>query len=224
VAFSNESSSTTLHSPPTTKSSSKDHPDETQIHIHEQSPPGSYASYQTPRQQRLARHPNPHLYPEFQAQTALAPSAAGREIVRKTAYGIIEQRRRSQTNKEFGVLKDMIPVCEGMEMNKLTRLQAGIEDVRYLEGRVSQIKPENEEKWREMSRMEIEDDKDGDEEADEEEHPTDHPVTSDSTITLHPRASGPYETHASLRSPHIAALPTFHQIPKRSLAKHRDPA
>ena len=45
-------------------------------------------------------------------------------------------------NEEFGVLKDMIPACEGVEMHKLAILQAGIEYVRYLEGCVSQLKAE----------------------------------------------------------------------------------
>jgi hypothetical protein len=46
-------------------------------------------------------------------------------------------------NEEFGVLKDMIPACEGVEMHKLAILQAGIEYVRYLEGCVEQLKTEN---------------------------------------------------------------------------------
>ena len=46
-------------------------------------------------------------------------------------------------NEEFGVLKDMIPACEGAEMHKLAILQAGIEYVRYLEDCISQLKGEN---------------------------------------------------------------------------------
>jgi hypothetical protein len=72
-----------------------------------------------------------------------ATSAAGRKIARKTAHSIIERRRRSKMNEEFGVLKDMIPACEGVEMHKLAILQAGIEYVKYLEGCVSQLKAEN---------------------------------------------------------------------------------
>ena len=67
-------------------------------------------------------------------------SAAGRKIARKTAHSIIERRRRSKMNEEFGVLKDMIPACEGVEMHKLAILQAGIEYVRYLEGCIKQLK------------------------------------------------------------------------------------
>lgn len=53
-----------------------------------------------------------------------APStAAGRKVARKTAHSIIERRRRSKMNEEFGVLKDMIPACSGVEMHKLAILQ-----------------------------------------------------------------------------------------------------
>ena len=67
-------------------------------------------------------------------------SAAGRKIARKTAHSIIERRRRSKMNEEFGVLKDMIPACEGVEMHKLAILQAGIEYVRYLEGCITHLR------------------------------------------------------------------------------------
>ncbi len=51
-----------------------------------------------------------------------ATSAAGRKIARKTAHSLIERRRRSKMNEEFGVLKGMIPACTG-EMHKLAILQ-----------------------------------------------------------------------------------------------------
>jgi hypothetical protein len=51
-----------------------------------------------------------------------ATSAAGRKIARKTAHSLIERRRRSKMNEEFGVLKSMIPACTG-EMHKLAILQ-----------------------------------------------------------------------------------------------------
>lgn len=51
-----------------------------------------------------------------------ATSAAGRKIARKTAHSLIERRRRSKMNEEFGVLKSMIPACTG-EMHKLSILQ-----------------------------------------------------------------------------------------------------
>ena len=50
-------------------------------------------------------------------------TAAGRKIARKTAHSLIERRRRSKMNEEFGVLKDMIPACKGQEMHKLAILQ-----------------------------------------------------------------------------------------------------
>jgi hypothetical protein len=52
-------------------------------------------------------------------------TAAGRKIARKTAHSLIERRRRSKMNEEFGVLKDMIPACKGQEMHKLAILQVG---------------------------------------------------------------------------------------------------
>ena len=50
-------------------------------------------------------------------------TAAGRKVARKTAHSLIERRRRSKMNEEFGVLKDMIPACSGQEMHKLAILQ-----------------------------------------------------------------------------------------------------
>ena len=50
-------------------------------------------------------------------------TAAGRKIARKTAHSLIERRRRSKMNEEFGVLKDMIPACAGQDMHKLAILQ-----------------------------------------------------------------------------------------------------
>ena len=58
-------------------------------------------------------------------------SAAGRKSARKTAHSIIERRRRSKMNEEFGVLKDMIPACAGQEMHKLAILQVMIIDRIY---------------------------------------------------------------------------------------------
>ncbi|KAI7222242.1 hypothetical protein KC333_g1208 [Hortaea werneckii] len=66
-------------------------------------------------------------------QNATGQTAAGRKIARKTAHSLIERRRRSKMNEEFGVLKDMIPACQGQEMHKLAILQASIEYLRYLE-------------------------------------------------------------------------------------------
>ncbi|KAF5008379.1 hypothetical protein FDECE_5335 [Fusarium decemcellulare] len=73
-----------------------------------------------------------------------ATSAAGRKIARKTAHSLIERRRRSKMNEEFGVLKSMIPACTG-DMHKLSILQASIEYIRYLEDCVSKLKAQQEE-------------------------------------------------------------------------------
>jgi hypothetical protein len=64
-------------------------------------------------------------------------SAAGRKIARKTAHSLIERRRRSKMNEEFGVLKDMIPACRGQEMHKLAILQV------YLQVYVSLVSEAN---------------------------------------------------------------------------------
>lgn len=48
---------------------------------------------------------------------------AGKRTARKTAHSVIERRRRSKMNEEFGVLKNMIPACKNQEMHKLAILQ-----------------------------------------------------------------------------------------------------
>ncbi|KAI9759041.1 MAG: hypothetical protein M4579_002630 [Chaenotheca gracillima] len=63
----------------------------------------------------------------------------GRRSARKTAHSIIERRRRSKMNEEFGTLKDMIPACQDQEMHKLAILQASIDYLRYLERCVSDM-------------------------------------------------------------------------------------
>jgi hypothetical protein len=90
-----------------------------------------------PKDQETAKTPSQSQNGKAQAQ-AQAPatatngtkrkqtsntSAAGRKIARKTAHSLIERRRRSKMNEEFGVLKDMIPACRGQEMHKLAILQ-----------------------------------------------------------------------------------------------------
>ncbi|QSZ29898.1 hypothetical protein DSL72_004416 [Monilinia vaccinii-corymbosi] len=83
--------------------------------------------------------PNSHTSKKKQPSST---SVAGRKIARKTAHSLIERRRRSKMNEEFGVLKDLIPACTG-EMHKLAILQASIDYVRYLEDCVSKLKAEN---------------------------------------------------------------------------------
>ncbi|KAI4785237.1 hypothetical protein E4T45_14038, partial [Aureobasidium sp. EXF-8846] len=70
-------------------------------------------------------------------------TAASRKVARKTAHSLIERRRRSKMNEEFGVLKDMIPACNGQEMHKLAILQASIEYLRYLERCITDLKADN---------------------------------------------------------------------------------
>ena len=50
-------------------------------------------------------------------------SVAGKKIARKTAHSVIERRRRSKMNEEFGTLKAMIPACTDQAMHKLAILQ-----------------------------------------------------------------------------------------------------
>lgn len=50
-------------------------------------------------------------------------SQAGKKMARKTAHSVIERRRRSKMNEEFGVLKNMIPACQNQDMHKLAILQ-----------------------------------------------------------------------------------------------------
>ncbi|KAF2428637.1 hypothetical protein EJ08DRAFT_671396 [Tothia fuscella] len=73
-------------------------------------------------------------------QGAANTTAAGRKTARKTAHSLIERRRRSKMNEEFGVLKDMIPACNGQEMHKLAILQASIDYMRYLEQCLKDLK------------------------------------------------------------------------------------
>lgn len=140
--------------------------------------PGSDASYQPPASAAAGSNSGPKAVgaANSKRKQPSATSAAGRKIARKTAHSIIERRRRSKMNEEFGVLKDMIPACEGVEMHKLAILQAGIEYVRYLEHCVEQLKTENDKKGRrnvELSRMQlderVEEDEFDDEEDEEEE-------------------------------------------------------
>ncbi|KAH0538634.1 hypothetical protein FGG08_004771 [Glutinoglossum americanum] len=70
-------------------------------------------------------------------------SVAGRKIARKTAHSLIERRRRSKMNEEFGVLKQMIPACQNQDMHKLAILQASIDYLRYLEQCIADLKANN---------------------------------------------------------------------------------
>lgn len=54
---------------------------------------------------------------------ASGTTQSGRKTARKTAHSLIERRRRGKMNEEFGVLKGLVPACEGIEMHKLAILQ-----------------------------------------------------------------------------------------------------
>ncbi|KAL8781643.1 MAG: hypothetical protein Q9213_005908 [Squamulea squamosa] len=80
------------------------------------------------------------------AQARKQPSSssqAGKRIARKTAHSVIERRRRSKMNEEFGVLKDLIPACKDQDMHKLAILQASIDYLRYLEQCIVDLKVAN---------------------------------------------------------------------------------
>ncbi|TGZ76566.1 hypothetical protein EX30DRAFT_375380 [Ascodesmis nigricans] len=79
--------------------------------------------------------------PSTSTTTTTAPKPAPKsKVTRKTAHSLIERRRRSKMNEEFGVLKSLVPACQGVEMHKLAVLQAGIEYVRYLERCVKELR------------------------------------------------------------------------------------
>jgi hypothetical protein len=66
--------------------------------------------------------PQPTTAGNKRKQAPSTTTAAGRKMARKTAHSLIERRRRSKMNEEFGTLKDMVPACTG-EMHKLAILQ-----------------------------------------------------------------------------------------------------
>lgn len=68
-------------------------------------------------------------------------TAAGRKIARKTAHSLIERRRRSKMNEEFGVLKDMIPACRDQEMHKLAILQVRPPAFCFVRDHADQFRP-----------------------------------------------------------------------------------
>ncbi|KAL9081740.1 MAG: hypothetical protein Q9159_007073 [Coniocarpon cinnabarinum] len=74
-------------------------------------------------------------------------SGTGRKVARKTAHSLIERRRRSKMNEEFGVLKDMIPACAGQEMHKLAILQASIDYMRYLEDCLAEVRAQKQKSY-----------------------------------------------------------------------------
>lgn len=141
-------------------------------------------------------------------------SAAGRKMARKTAHSLIERRRRSKMNEEFGVLKDLIPACSGQEMHKLAILSASIDYLRYLEQCVADLKT-NGASSRDLASPPIrrceadvvmeEDDEQDEEMADDARPTTANPAVTDTPCEQNSRTQ-------STRLPSIHNLPSLSQI------------
>nr|OQO19551.1 hypothetical protein B0A51_13111 [Rachicladosporium sp. CCFEE 5018] len=139
-------------------------------------------------------------------------TAAGRKIARKTAHSLIERRRRSKMNEEFGVLKDMVPACKGQEMHKLAILQASIDYLRYLEQCVSDLQLQNSTSPRSgpaptksaPALRQAEEDLDSDEEMDDDPDATNTPQI--------PSAASTPATAGLEHSSSLVSLPSLSQI------------
>ncbi|KAH9835522.1 transcriptional regulator [Teratosphaeria destructans] len=129
-------------------------------------------------------------------------TAAGRKMARKTAHSLIERRRRSKMNEEFGVLKDMIPACRGQEMHKLAILQASIDYLRYLEQCVSDLQAQNSSpRPRPPARRRNAEDEDEDEEMEDD---NDHEPEGTST----PLTTGLDRTNSLVSLPSLSQITT----------------
>ena len=169
-------------------------------------------------------------------------TAAGRKIARKTAHSLIERRRRSKMNEEFGVLKDMIPACQGQDMHKLailsvcsfiehlasvvfsnTKSQAGIEYLRYLEQCVTDLQAQNNNQPRPpppVARPTVDDEVDSDDEMaeghDAEPQPQPQPQSNTQASRTQSTAST-YEPPAPLQKTNsIISLPSLSQMTTNS--------
>lgn len=166
-------------------------------------------------------------------------TAAGRKIARKTAHSLIERRRRSKMNEEFGVLKDMIPACQGQDMHKLailqvsvvvlqhitiasltTRSQAGIDYLRYLEQCVNDLQAQNNSPRPPppSTRAQADEELDSGDEMEESHDPSPHPT---STSTSRPPTAPTTSTHEPPPAPlqktnSIISLPSLSQITTNS--------
>ncbi|KAK5168346.1 uncharacterized protein LTR77_006916 [Saxophila tyrrhenica] len=136
-------------------------------------------------------------------QNSGGTTAAGRKIARKTAHSLIERRRRSKMNEEFGVLKDMIPACQGQEMHKLAILSASIEYLRYLEKCVSDLQAQQTSPRPPPppSAPQSTQDDDPSNDEDEEMQDPDPPTTASTPVTTAPD-----------RSASLISLPSLSQI------------
>ncbi|KAL8736247.1 MAG: hypothetical protein Q9166_000402 [cf. Caloplaca sp. 2 TL-2023] len=127
-------------------------------------------------------------------------SQAGKRIARKTAHSVIERRRRSKMNEEFGVLKDMIPACKDHEMHKLAILQASIEYLRYLEQCITDLKAANGVKSPQPLQQFTPPQYHAHEEDDEDDENTDVEMTE--TLDLSPLRKNRQEQAPTYTSPH----------------------
>lgn len=141
-----------------------------------------------------------------------ATSAAGRKMARKTAHSIIERRRRSKMNEEFGVLKDMIPACKGVEMHKLAILQAGIEYVKYLQGCVEKLQDERRPQPVFSRSQAVEEDDDDDDEMVEDQErdtPSASPVLAPSGLNYRRPSGASTATTTTSAQPSPAIRPSM---------------
>lgn len=99
-------------------------------------------------------------------------------------------------NEEFGVLKDMIPACKGVEMHKLAILQAGIEYVKYLQGCVDKLQNERNGGGTATRKTQVEPEEQ-DEEMDEPESAEQLPSAQPSPEELHYRRGSTVTTATS---------------------------
>ncbi|CAI6247075.1 unnamed protein product [Periconia digitata] len=131
---------TALHAPVTSPDYSLPPPPTRSRKIIQMKPRDPQQVQSEPSSSATAAKPNAAPPAAGKRKQASNTTAAGRKIARKTAHSLIERRRRSKMNEEFGVLKDMIPACAGQEMHKLAILQASIEYMRYLQQCVDELK------------------------------------------------------------------------------------
>ncbi|GAB1734217.1 hypothetical protein NU195Hw_g9234t1 [Hortaea werneckii] len=144
-------------------------------------------------------------------QNATGQTAAGRKIARKTAHSLIERRRRSKMNEEFGVLKEMIPACQGQEMHKLAILQASIEYLRYLEQCISDLQAQTHSSPSlpppsARSTRDIQNDDEMDDDDDEDEEMLDEKSEGEK------EESQPTTTAAPTRTNSLISLPSLSQL------------
>ncbi|KAK4507729.1 hypothetical protein PRZ48_001464 [Zasmidium cellare] len=154
-------------------------------------------------QQQPAGKAQPAQTGSKRKQNNAGTTAAGRKIARKTAHSLIERRRRSKMNEEFGVLKDMIPACKGQEMHKLAILQASIEYLRYLEQCVSDLQAQNNNSPRPQpppgKPVDDEEDEDEDEEMEDDQ---------EDAGTSTPNTTGPAKSTSGISLPSLSQITT----------------